>query len=151
MTTPCLEALKQSLVGQLEELCQAIRTASAPLSAEQFWRRPLQPGNSIGHLVLHLAGNLNHRAGARLGNTGYVRDREREFTETIVPSPAEALAQLEAAVAVYRQVVESLDAEQLTAAHPDAPMGSNLNALVKMLVHFAVHRGQISYLVRLVG
>ena len=30
--------------------------------------------NSAGNLALHLCGNLQHFIGARLGNTGYVRD-----------------------------------------------------------------------------
>ena len=51
------------------------------MSETQFWQKPTESGNSFGHLVLHLAGNLNHFAGTRLGQTGYVRDREREFTD----------------------------------------------------------------------
>lgn len=148
MTATPTQLLRTTLIGQMEELRDAIHSLAQPLSAEQFWNRPIQPGNSIGHLVLHLSGNLNHWAGARLGNTGYVRDREREFTETQLPSPEQALTQLDEAVAVFRRVVESLTEDQLTQPHPDAQMGTVLNALVKMLVHFAVHRGQMSYLVR---
>lgn len=148
MTATPTQLLRTTLIGQMEELRDAIHSLAQPLSAERFWNRPIQPGNSIGHLVLHLSGNLNHWAGARLGNTGYVRDREREFTETQLPSPEQALTQLDEAVAVFRRVVESLTEDQLTQPHPDAQMGTVLNALVKMLVHFAVHRGQMSYLVR---
>jgi hypothetical protein len=36
--------------------------------------------NSAGNLCLHLIGNLNHFIGATLGNTGYVRNREQEFS-----------------------------------------------------------------------
>src|SRR6187399_1940807 len=36
--------------------------------------------NSAGNLCLHLLGNLNHFIGATLGNTGYVRHREDEFS-----------------------------------------------------------------------
>ena len=48
-----------------------------PLSNEQFWRKPYPYGNSVGHLVLHLTGNLNYYIGARIAETGYVRDRDR--------------------------------------------------------------------------
>jgi len=40
------------------------RTA-VPLSEEQFWIKPFAFGNSFGHLVLHLTGNLNYYIGRR--------------------------------------------------------------------------------------
>src|SRR3954462_752804 len=36
--------------------------------------------NSAGNLALHVAGNLQHFVGATLGDTGYVRDRDFEFS-----------------------------------------------------------------------
>jgi hypothetical protein len=78
-----------------------------------------------------------------------VRDREREFTETAVPSKAEALAGLDAAVATFRRVVESLDAGRLAEQHPEPHLGQVLSGLVRLVSHFAIHRGQISYIVRL--
>ena len=55
------------------------------LSDVQFWARPYPYGNSMGHLVLHLTGNLNFYIGREMAGTGYVRDREREFHD---PEPA---------------------------------------------------------------
>ena len=93
--------------------------------------------------MLHLTGNLNHMVGASLGNSGYVRDRDREFTETKVPTRAEAPARLDEAVATFRRVVEGLDAERLEQPHPEARLGLVLPALVHLVAHFAIHRGQI--------
>jgi uncharacterized damage-inducible protein DinB len=150
MTTDLRQVAQAALVGELEGLRDGIRELAGPLSEQQFWAKPLDPGNSVGHLVLHLTGNLNHFVGARLGGTGYVRDREREFTETQVPAKAEALARLDEAVATFRRVVGGLSAEQLAAPHPEARFGTVINALVHLVAHFALHRGQISYIVRLV-
>jgi uncharacterized damage-inducible protein DinB len=150
MSTDLRQAVEAALTGELEGLRDGIRELAGPLTEQQFWARPLDPGNSVGHLVLHLTGNLNHFIGAQLGATGYVRDREREFTETRVPAKAEALARLDEAVATFRRVVEGLGAEQLAAPHPESRFGSVLNALVHLVGHFALHRGQISYIVRLV-
>jgi hypothetical protein len=58
------------------------------------------------------------------------------------------LANLDAAVATFRRVVESLSTEKLESPHPHAAFGSVLNALVHLLAHFALHRGQMSYIVR---
>ncbi|HZU38569.1 MAG TPA: DinB family protein [Gemmataceae bacterium] len=150
MTVDITSLTKAALIGELETLHKEIRAAAEPLDEKQFWTKPLDPGNSFGHLVLHLTGNLNHFVGAKLGNTGYVRDREREFTETKLPAKAEALAGLEAAVVMFRRVVGGLTAEQLAAQHPESRFGSVLNTLMHLVAHFALHRGQISYIVRLV-
>ena len=150
MTVDIVAATKAALVGEMEILRDAIKTLAEPLNEEQFWRKPLDPGNSFGHLVLHLTGNLSHFAGARLGKTGYVRDREREFTEAEPPAKAEAMARLDEAVATFRRVVEGVPGEHFPAAHPDAMMGTVINALVRLVAHFALHRGQMSYIARLV-
>src|SRR6185503_14308808 len=52
----------------------------------RFWARPYPYGNSMGHLTLHLTGNLNFYVGREMAGTGYVRDREREFHEAAPPS-----------------------------------------------------------------
>ena len=150
MSTDLTELVKASLTRELESLRDAVRDLAAPLDERHFWAKPLQPGNSFGHLVLHLTGNLNWFVGAQLGGTGYVREREREFTEANPPTKAAALAGLDEAVATFRRVVQGLTTEQLAAAHPSERFGVVLNALVHLLSHFALHRGQLSYIARLV-
>ena len=68
-----------------------VRELAAPLGEPQFWQKPFPFGNSFGHLVLHLTGNLNYYIGAQIANTGYVRDRPREFNDPNPPSKQEAL------------------------------------------------------------
>jgi hypothetical protein len=141
---------RAALIGELEQLGDAVRQLTEGLSEAELWAKPVNPGNSVGHLILHLTGNLNHFVGAQLGQTGYVRDREREFTERHPPAKADVLAGLDAAVATFRRVVGGLSAAQLAAPHPEARFGPVLQALVHLLSHFALHRGQMSYLARLV-
>lgn len=150
MATDLAKTATAALARHLETFRDAVRELSTPLTEAQFWAKPLEPGNSIGHLVLHLTGNLSHRVGALLGGTGYVRDREREFTEANVPAKAEALAKLDEAVATFRRVVEGLDAEKLAAPYPEGLYPSVLDGLTFLVAHFALHRGQMSYIVRLV-
>ena len=47
----------------------------------ELWKINKEIKNSGGNLALHLVGNLNHFIGATLGNTGYIRQREREFND----------------------------------------------------------------------
>jgi uncharacterized damage-inducible protein DinB len=145
LTSLVRAALIEELEGQRDEVLKLV----AKLSDEELWRKPIEPGNSVGHLLLHLTGNLSHFVGGQLGGSGYVRDREREFSETSPPARAELLAGLDRAVATFRQVVGGLSAEQLQASHPEARLSPVLKGLMHLVAHFAIHRGQISYLVRL--
>ena len=49
------------------------------------WEKPEGISNPTGNLALHVAGNLRHFIGATLGGTGYVRDRDAEFSSTNPP------------------------------------------------------------------
>ncbi len=149
MTADVTALARTALIEELEGLRDGVRQLAEPLAEDVLWRKPVEPGNSVGHLILHLSGNLNHFVGGQLGGTGYVRDREREFTEERPPAKAEVLASLDAAVATFRRVVGSLTAEQLAAPHPKARFGPVLKALQHLVAHFALHRGQMSYIVRL--
>src|SRR5262245_59540189 len=113
MATDLAAQARTALIAELEELKAAVRQVAEGLTDEQLWKRPIEPGNSVGHLILHLTGNLNHYVGAQLGKTGYVREREREFTEARPPARADLLASLDGAVATFRRVVEGLSAEDL--------------------------------------
>jgi hypothetical protein len=145
-----VELVHSAVIGELEKLRDQVKKLARDLDDREFWTRPLAESNSVGHLVLHLTGNLNTLVGAQLGHTGYIRDRDREFNEANPPAPSVALADLDAAVATFRRVVEGLDEEQLLAAHPTERFGQVLPALVTLVAHFALHRGQMSYLTRLI-
>ena len=149
MAADLLALARSALIGELEQLRNEVREVAEPLSEKELWSRPIEPGNSVGHLILHLTGNLNHFVGAQLGGSGYVREREREFTETSPPAKEVVLANLDKAVATFRQVVSGLSAEQLAGPHPDGRFGPVFNALVHLMGHFALHRGQMSYIVRM--
>src|SRR5262245_7136634 len=150
MSADLAEVTRAALIAELEQLHAGVCQVVEGLSDRQLWARPVEPGNSVGHLILHLTGNLNHFVGAQLGHTGYVRDREREFTEGTPPARADLLARFAEAVTTFRRVVSSLTAEQLTAPHPEPRFGPVLRGVVHLLNHFALHRGQMSYIVRLV-
>jgi uncharacterized damage-inducible protein DinB len=106
--------------------------------------------NSAGTLALHLIGNLNHYLGARLGETGYVRQRDLEFSTRDVPR-AELLTRLrETSVMVGRVLDLPLEVE---AVYPEKVLGSEMTVgffLVHLFGHLNWHRGQVNYHRRLV-
>jgi len=66
------------LAAYYEKLSKKLHKWVDPLSEAQFWRNPFPYGNAIGHLVLHLTGNLNYYVGAQIAHTGYIRERDKE-------------------------------------------------------------------------
>jgi len=103
--------------------------------------------NSPGNLILHLMGNLNHYIGAKLGNSGYVRDRPLEFSSGPVPR-SEMLRRLEDTRAVVLNAITGLSNEDLLADY-SADEGDDIRTvgaeLVRILKHLNYHLGQINY------
>ena len=126
-----------------------IRELAAPLSEEQFWQRPFAFGNSFGHLVLHLTGNLNYYIGAQIAQTGYVRERPREFTDPDPPSREEALRRLEDAVSMVVHAIRAQSpedwAKEYSAVGTKAP--NRLAMIMQCDGHMQHHIGQMLYLV----
>src|SRR3977135_22765 len=95
-----LEARYKKLAGRVGEL-------AGPLNDEQFWTKPFPFGNSFGHLLLHLTGNLNYYIGAQIAQTGYVRDRPREFSESDRPSKTEMLKKFDDTIDIVLKAIRS--------------------------------------------
>lgn len=125
-----------------------IRELASPLTEEQFWTKPFAYGNSFGHLVLHLTGNLNYYIGAQIADTGYVRDRPREFAEANPPSKEEALRHFDEAVAMVVKTIAGQTPEQWTTGYSAVGTKAS-NRLAIFLVcdsHMLLHIGQMIYL-----
>ena len=117
-----------------------------------LWQLPEGITNSAGTLVLHLTGNIQHYLGARLGNTGYKRDRPAEFSARGVPREA-LLRQIEAARGAVRSTVQKLTAEALELDFPEVVGGMRVvtgEYLIHLVSHFDYHLGQVNYHRRLV-
>ena len=138
-----------SLVRELEGFHREL--ALFPDDAS-IWKTVPGITNSAANLALHLAGNLQYFIGTVIGGTGYVRDREREFSRTS-GSRAEIYAELDAAIAVIMKVLPNVPVEALAGEFPEAVMGVKFRTgafLVHLCSHAGFHLGQASYLRRFV-
>ena len=118
-----------------------------------LWKTDGEITNSAGNLTLHLIGNLRHFFGAGLGDTGYVRDREKEFSDGGV-SLEELLAGIDQAAADVRSTLEKLTAEDLAKTYPIEVFGHPMTTeyfLIHLATHLNYHLGQINYHRRLLG
>ena len=125
-----------------------VRELAAPLTEAQFWQKPFPFGNSFGHLVLHLTGNLNYYIGAQIANTGYVRERPREFTDANPPSKDEALKRFDRAVSMVLQTIRAQSPEEWLADYSGVGSDSKtrLDMVVSCAAHMQHHIGQMIYL-----
>ncbi|HEX3069595.1 MAG TPA: DinB superfamily protein [Thermoanaerobaculia bacterium] len=106
--------------------------------------------NSAGNLALHVCGNLQHFIGATLGGTGYVRDREREFSARGI-ARAELQANLATTSDVVRVVLPKLSGMDFNAGFPELPGDLRVPSglfLMHLSSHLAFHLGQAGYLRR---
>jgi uncharacterized damage-inducible protein DinB len=145
------ETVVTGLAAYYEYVAADLHKWVAPLSNEQFWRNPYPYGNSVGHLVLHLTGNLNYYIGARVAETGYVRDRDREFTDKQPPSKQEALRLFDRTIAMVVAAIRNQKAEDWGKAYtaerePEA--ADRFQIFVRCAGHAYHHVGQIVYLSR---
>ena len=142
------QTLSEVLTGRYFANLARVRELAAPLTEKQFWTNPFSYGNSFGHLVLHLTGNLNYYIGAQIANTGYVRDRAREFTDPTPPPKEEALKRLDHAVAMVIQTIRAQSPEDWS--RPYSGVGTNcgkrLDMTVQCAAHMQHHIGQMIYL-----
>ena len=120
-----------------------------PLAEEQLWRRPFEHGNTVGHLLLHLTGNLNYYIGTRVANTGYVRDRDREFTEKDHKPKAEVLAAFDRAIDMVIGTIRAQRAEDWLkpySAEREPEAKERFNIFLRCAGHAYHHVGQLVYL-----
>src|SRR6266516_2599291 len=75
-----------------------IRAAVERLSEEDTWWRPNEASNSVGNLMLHLAGNIRQWIVSGVGGVPGVRDRSAEFARRDPPPRDEHAAFLPAAL-----------------------------------------------------
>ncbi len=130
-------------------LAARVDKAARSVTAEQLWIKPFPFGNSIGHLVVHLTGNLNHYIGALIAGSGYVRHREFEFIDPAHYPVDELLGRFHQAVELVVRTLEAQDESSfVTAVAEQPPIQTRLGLFLVCAAHMNNHIGQMSYLVQ---
>jgi hypothetical protein len=138
------DAILKVMTRELDTLSREI--AAYPDDAS-LWAELGGCPNLGGTLVLHLMGNLRHFIGVQLGGSGFVRDRDSEFT-TRGLGRAELLSRVETAKADVVAALSKLDEAALHEPFPIPIAGVSLDiatTLVHLQSHLAFHLGQIDY------
>jgi hypothetical protein len=118
-----------------------------------LWKVESEIQNSAGTLALHLIGNLKHFIGAQIGFTGYVRNRDREFSDRNI-SREKIVFEVEEAISIVKTVLPTIKDEDFSKEFPLEMYGAKRNTgyiILSLSTHFCYHLGQINYHRRLLA
>lgn len=127
-----------------------IRETVSKLSDEQLWWRPNESSNSVGNLILHLSGSLNHYLNHNFGGLAFDRDREQEFAERRNIPREELLAIFDGMVANAVKTFDGLTVDRLGDPSPE-PRQSEIvfQDLLNIAIHVSTHAGQIVWIAKM--
>lgn len=145
-----LDSLDKLLVRDLSKMQEEIRLYT---DESLLWKTSEGISNSAGNLVLHVAGNLQFFIGATLGGSGYVRQRELEFSSKDIPVE-QLLSELEKTKHVVQTTLAKLSESELQKPFPIDVFKQEMSTemfLLHLLTHTSYHLGQINYHRRIVA
>jgi uncharacterized damage-inducible protein DinB len=126
-----------------------IRAAVEQLDEADLWWRPNEQSNSIGNLMLHLAGNIRQWVVSGIGGAPDRRDRDAEFDRREPLTRAQLLATLTAAVQDADAALAG-SADRLGEHRPVQGRDvTGFEVIYHVVEHFAMHTGQILYIAKL--
>ncbi len=132
----------------LRDLDKTIKEVNAYNLEVDLWKVKDGINNSAGNLSLHICGNLSYFVGVVLGNTGYQRNREAEFSDKNVPRQ-ELIQKLEETKEAISSTLAKLPIGELEKLYPVQVWKdrnySTLQFLIHLATHLNYHLGQINY------
>ncbi len=135
-----------------EEYRTKLRKTLDALPPDALWWRANAESNSVGNLLLHLAGNARQWIVSGVGEAEDKRFRAAEFTADGGQSVAELWEMIEAALRDADAVLATLDesklARRLTIQGREVTV---LGAVYHVVEHFSMHMGQIILLAKLLS
>lgn len=150
-----MQPVKEALTGRLflrhsaaklMEMRRYFEVCLSKLDEERIWHRESEAQNSVGNLMLHLAGNVRQWIGSSVGGEPDIRDRPREFAGDSRIGEADLLAILNNAVAGAVGILKALPPSRLTeeVATQDGAR-TVLEVVYQVVGHFQQHTGQVIY------
>ncbi len=142
-----IECCRRILV---KEYLPKIEDCLKDLTDEDIWWRAHETNNSIGNLMLHLAGNIRQWIYHHLGEKEFQRDRDKEFSERTHIPKSELIAHLRSAVHDVDSVLGTFPVENLLHYYQIQKYHvTGLEAILHITEHFSYHVGQIVYITKL--
>ncbi|HPH45533.1 MAG TPA: DUF1572 family protein [Chryseolinea sp.] len=138
------QTLQKLYVRDLNKLKQELESYK---DETNIWKIDKEIANTTGNLCLHLVGNLNTYIGATLGQSGYLRNRDAEFSLKNVPRK-ELIEKVEATIEMIQKVMPTVSEVSLSQEYPMLVLAEKTSTeyfLVHLAAHLGYHLGQVNY------
>lgn len=129
------------------DLNKLIAEVESYSNEQNLWLVKKGVSNSAGNLCLHIVGNLKTFIGAEFGNTGYIRQRDLEFSLKDV-SRADIITQVNETIVVVENALNTITQEDLKKDYSRRVFEDTMTTeyfLVHLTTHLSYHLGQINY------
>lgn len=140
--------LRQTIKSLYRRDLEKLKTEISSYQDEsKIWSVEKDVTNSAGNLCLHLIGNLNAFIGAEIGKSGYVRQRDLEFSNKNIPK-SELLPMIDDTLVAVENAIDSMKDEQFDEEYPLVFFKEKMTTgcfLIHLTTHLAYHLGQINY------
>jgi uncharacterized damage-inducible protein DinB len=135
-----------------DEYLPKIERCVEKLTDEQIWWRSNSEANSVGNLLLHIAGNARQWIVSGLGGESDKRQRNAEFEQKEVIPREELVSRLRDTILDVDRVLASLDPHRLLNQYRiQGTESTALSAIFHVTEHFSMHTGQIILLTKMLA
>lgn len=121
-------------------------------SEKNLWFIDKNITNSGGNLCLHLIGNINTYIAAEFGKSGYIRQRDLEFSSKDIPK-SELIKMIDQTIVDVEFALQQITPETLHSEYPILVFDEKKTTeffLTHLATHLTYHLGQINYHRRLI-
>ena len=146
-----LQSIKDEFNRRMyEEGVWRIISVLGMLNDDDVWYCPNNHANSIGHLILHLCGNVTQWIGSGLGGRPDLRDRDFEFHTTERLSKESLISNLRGLRPMTDEALTILqkDDDLLKFCSVQGYDETALSIIIHVIEHFSYHTGQIAIIAK---
>ncbi len=139
-----IDSIKSLFLRDLNKLKKEIELYT---SDTNLWIIDKKIANSAGNLCYHLVGNLKAFIGNELGGTGYVRQRDLEFSAKDIPRD-KLLQEVDETIQITERTLNTLSDDDLNKEYPIIVFKDKMNVgyfLIHLATHLNYHLGQVNY------
>ena len=145
-----MQEFTSDIINHLDENTKKLRACLDELAEQDVWKRPNQHSNSVGNLLLHLAGNIRQWIISSLGNAEDGRERDKEFAADGGYLKSELAAKLFSTIEEAKNIIQHISQEEIVKKRQvQGYFYSGISIIIHVTEHYSYHTGQIIFWTKL--
>ena len=150
MSEKFLQEFVSDIINHIDENTNKLKTCLDELAEQDVWRRPNKHSNSVGNLLLHLAGNIRQWIISSLGNAEDGRERDKEFAADGGYSKSELAVKLFSTIEEAKIIIQHISSEEIFKKRSvQGHFYSGVSIIIHVTEHYSYHTGQIIFWTKL--